>query len=244
MRFSHEVHLKDAFDVDARGHNRVGIQFAWLYQFLHLGDGDARGGGHHGVEIARRPAIDQVALPVALPGLYQREVCFERRLQHVLAPIEGALLFALRDQGAYAGGSVEGGNARSAGADPFRQRALRNQRDLQGAGNHQLLQQRVFAHVAAGMGSDHARLQQQAEAEAVHAHVVGNGVQAGHPAAHQGGNRVLWNAAKPESPQHHGCARRDIGNGCVGGRKDFIHSKASLPIPKSQSQASRDHLAI
>ncbi len=127
MRFSQDDALKNAFDVDARGHNRVRIQFSWLYQLFHFGDGDARGRGHHGVEIARRPAVDQVALPVSLPGLHQREVCFERPFQDVFAPIEGALLFALGDQRANAGGRIEGGNARPAGADPFRQRALRNQ---------------------------------------------------------------------------------------------------------------------
>jgi hypothetical protein len=164
--------LENAFDIDPRSHDRVGVEFAGLYQLLYFGDGDARGGCHHGVEIACRPAIDQVALAVAFPRLHQCEICLERRLQYIVATIERALFLALSDQGAHPGGGVEGGDARPAGADALRQRALRNQCDFERAGNDQFLQQRVFAHIASDVGSDHARLEHQPEAKPVHAHVV------------------------------------------------------------------------
>ena len=42
-----------------------------------------RRGRHHRVEVARRLPVDEVAEAVALPGLDQREVGAERRLEHV-----------------------------------------------------------------------------------------------------------------------------------------------------------------
>jgi methylisocitrate lyase len=77
-------------------------------------------------------------------------------------------------------------------------------------------------------------------------------MQTGYPAAHQGGNRVLRNAAKPKSAKHHGCARGYVGNGFIGGGKYFVHRfSLTLPIPPqncdgdaaaNQAKPCRDHL--
>src|SRR3954454_2046362 len=55
-------HVDHALDVDAGRVDAVGIEFARLDQVLDLGHRDRGGGGHHGVEVARGLAIDQVAL--------------------------------------------------------------------------------------------------------------------------------------------------------------------------------------
>src|SRR5215831_7732799 len=43
----------DALHVDARRVDLVGLEVARLDELLDLGDGDLRGGRHHGVEVAR-----------------------------------------------------------------------------------------------------------------------------------------------------------------------------------------------
>src|SRR3984885_1212428 len=58
--------LEDPFDINARGHDSVRIQRPGLHQLLHFCDGDAGSRGHHGIEIARRSPVDQVALPIPL----------------------------------------------------------------------------------------------------------------------------------------------------------------------------------
>ena len=50
---------------DARGVDAVGIERARFDDFLHLSDCHLTGGRHIGIEVARRLAIDEVALGVA-----------------------------------------------------------------------------------------------------------------------------------------------------------------------------------
>ena len=61
--------LEDVLHEDAGRDDVVGIERARLDQVLDLGDRDARGRRHHRIEVARRPPVDEVAEPVALPRL-------------------------------------------------------------------------------------------------------------------------------------------------------------------------------
>src|SRR5215472_11013048 len=72
--------LENAFHENAGSVHRVGIEFARLHQVLDFGNGGLRGGSHHGIEIACRLAIDEIAPAIALPGFYQSEISFERVL--------------------------------------------------------------------------------------------------------------------------------------------------------------------
>src|SRR5690348_14857941 len=58
--------LEDGADVNARRVNLVGWQFAEIDQLLDFGDDVVRSGGHHGIEVAGRLAIDEVAPSITL----------------------------------------------------------------------------------------------------------------------------------------------------------------------------------
>src|SRR3990167_4340104 len=58
----------DALDVEARGDDALRVELAQLDDLVHLGDGDGGGAGHGGVEGARGPPVDEVAVAVGLVG--------------------------------------------------------------------------------------------------------------------------------------------------------------------------------
>src|SRR5438270_4342100 len=126
-------------------------KLADVHQLFHFGDDVVGGGGHHRIEVARGLAINEVAPAVALPCFDEREVDAQAALHHVHAAVELPGLFAFGDHGAVAGGRVERGDARAAGAQAFAERALRIQLYLQLAAQDKLLEEFVFAHV----GRDH-----------------------------------------------------------------------------------------
>ena len=140
----------------------VGVDGAGGHDLLDLGDRGARGHAHHRREVARRAAEQQVAERVALPGLDEGVVGGERALQHVGTAVEPAHLLALGDRRAVAGGREEGGDPGAARAHALGEGALRDQLDLDLAGQEHLLEHLVLAHV----GRDHlahlAVLQQEA----------------------------------------------------------------------------------
>jgi hypothetical protein len=82
------------------------------------------GGGHQRIKILRGMAIDNVAVPVRFPAFDQREIAGNGLFKDVVLTGKLAHLFAFRDRGAIAGGGKTGDTG-AAGADFFRQRALR-----------------------------------------------------------------------------------------------------------------------
>src|SRR5450432_190297 len=117
--------VHDALDEDPRRVDVVGIDLAGRDEMLDLGDGEARRRRHDRVEIARRLAIDEIALGIALPGVDDGEIGEQPALHDVALAVERALLLALRDQGPDAGLGEEGGDACAAGADALGEGALR-----------------------------------------------------------------------------------------------------------------------
>ena len=71
---------------DARGVDLVGVELAGLDQLLDLGNRDPPGSGAQRVEVARGLAIDEIAVPVALPGVDEREVGDDATLEDVRVP--------------------------------------------------------------------------------------------------------------------------------------------------------------
>ena len=132
------------------------------------------GGRHHRIEVARGLAVDEVAFGIALPGVHDREVGDEAGLHDVALAVELALFLALGDVGADAGLGEEGRDAGAAGADALGQRALRVELDLELAGEKLLREQLVLADIGRDHLLDLARLEQQAEAGAVDAGIVGH----------------------------------------------------------------------
>src|SRR5947208_59148 len=68
----------DPLHVDTRGVHVVGVELTGLHEVLDLGDADPPAHRRQRVEVARGVAIDEVAVPVALPGADQPEVGDDR----------------------------------------------------------------------------------------------------------------------------------------------------------------------
>ena len=217
------VAREDVLHEDAGRDDVIGIDGAGLDQLFDLGDRHARGRGHHGVEVSRGAPVDQVAEAVALPGLDEREVRAQRRLEHVALAVDDPGFLALGHDGAVGRRREEAGDARAGGAHPLGERALRHQFDLELAAQELPLEFLVLADVGRDHLPDLPRPQQDAGAEIVHAGVVADDGEALRAARVQGANQVFRNAAHAE-PAHHDA--RSVGNerhGGVGVGEDFVH---------------------
>ncbi len=231
--------LKDALDVDAGRDDEVGVEGAGVDQLLDFGDGDAGGGSHHRVEVAGGLSIDKVAGAIAFPGFDEGEVGAEPGFEEVRAAVEGAGFFAFGDERAGSGGGEEGGDSGATGADAFGERALGGEAEVELALDDFVFEELIFADVGAGVGGDHAGFEHEAHAEAVDAHVVGDGVKAGEAAAavllDEGVDEVFGDAAEAESAEHEGCAGGDVGDGGFGGGDDFVHVGSGLGVTEKDS---------
>src|SRR5690606_18081241 len=167
----------------------VGIDGTGRHERLHLDDGVPRRHRGERVEVAGREPEPQVAGLVAQVGVHERNVGPEGFLQDVGAPAEVLLLLGRRlgDDpprrvhehrypavgvgGADADGDEEGRDARAPGPQPFGQRALRNQLELD-LPAREVLGERG-AGERAGEPADPALREQQGEPSSVLAAVVG-----------------------------------------------------------------------
>ncbi len=118
--------------------------------------------------------IDEVARGVALPRLHQGEVGEQAALHDVFIAVELAYFLALGDHRADAGLGEEGRDAGAAGADALGQGPLRVELELELAGEELLGEELVLADVRTDHLVDLLGLQQDAEARAVDAGVVGD----------------------------------------------------------------------
>src|SRR5580704_6124200 len=143
--------LENCVDEDAGRVDLVGREFARLDELLHFGDDVIGSSGHHGIEVARGFAIDQIAHAIALPSLDQGEIAAKGSFEDVMPTVEIASFFSLRDQGAVAGWSIKRGDAGAAGAQALREGTLRIYLHLQLAAENQLLEKFIFANI----GRDH-----------------------------------------------------------------------------------------
>src|SRR3984893_280976 len=116
--------FEDGVDEDAGGVDLVGRQLAELDELLDFGDYVIGGGGHHGIEVARGFAVDEIAPAIAFPGFDEGEVTAQAALENVVAAVEFARLLALGNYRAEARRSVEGGNPGATGANALRESAL------------------------------------------------------------------------------------------------------------------------
>src|SRR3954467_1198048 len=96
--------LRDQMIDEHRGcHDGVGRDHPDRHDVLGLGQDDAGGHGHQGIEVPRRQRISQVADVVSLLGVEESEVGLERFLEKERAPIDLEDLLALLDQRARSG---------------------------------------------------------------------------------------------------------------------------------------------
>src|ERR1700739_417724 len=132
--------LEDGVDVDARRVNLIWGQVTGLNELFDLGDDVIRSGGHHGIEVTRGFAEDEIAPAVSLPGLDESKIAAQGALQHEVAAVEFTRLFAVGDHGAVTGGRVKRRNASAARSQALCESALRIQLHLQFAAQNELFE--------------------------------------------------------------------------------------------------------
>ncbi len=140
-----------------------GLMSPGIDQMLDLGDGHFAGGRHRRIKIARRLAVDEIALGVAPIGMDDRQIGDEPALHHVALAVEFARLLAFGDLGAVAGLGEERRDAGAAGADALGQRALRIEFDFQLAGEKLLHERLVLPHIGGDHFLDLAAVEQHAQ---------------------------------------------------------------------------------
>src|SRR5437868_10251688 len=120
--------------------NRVALQLAHIQQMFDFSDRDSCRARHHGIEISRRLAVNQISRAIALPGLYESEIGGQSALHQVWTAIKFARLLAFGHHRAYAGGRVERRNTRAPSSNSLRKCSLRNQFELDLPGENQFFQ--------------------------------------------------------------------------------------------------------
>ena len=130
--------------------------------------------------------------------------------------------------GADAGAGEEGGNAGAAGADALGQRALRIEFEFELAREIEVGEGLVLADIGRDHLPDLPALQQDAEADAVDAGVVGDHRQILRAGALDRLDQLFGNAAQAEPARHDRHAvLDDAGQGRVGVGIDFVHLRSS-----------------
>ena len=158
--------------------------------------------------------------------------------------VEGLGLLALGHQRADAGLGEEGRDAGAAGADALGQRALRVELQLQLAGEVELGEELVLADVGGDHLLDLAGLEQQAEAEAVDAGIVGDAGQVLHAGLAQRRDQVLRNAEQPEAAGHHRHAvEQHARRAPIRILIDLVRHVPSWLPPQTQLRRCRRHTA-
>ena len=201
----------------------IGIKRTGLDQMLDFGDGDATGRRHHGVEVPRGPSIHKVSDPIAFPGAHERKIGANRGLEHIVLSVDQPSLLPFRDNRPVGRRREKAADAGAAGANALGKRALRHELDFQFAAQILPLELLVLANIGRHHLPHLVRLQQDANAEIVHARVVADDGQIPGAARVQGLNEVFGNPAEPEAAHQN---RRTVGHerhGGFGAGQHFIH---------------------
>ena len=203
---------------DARRVNLIRIEFARLDDDLRFRHGDLAAGGCVRVEVARRAAIDKVAVQVGLPGFHQGQIGPDAAFQNVRDSVEILVLFAFGNHGADAGSRVKAGNARAACPHALGERSLRAELHFQFAGKELALELDILAHIAGDHLLHLVRFEQQSQAPAIHACVIAGDGQVARAGVAQGKNQRLGNAAQAETAdrQQHPVSHNAVQcGGCI-----------------------------
>ena len=222
--------MDHALDENSRRDDVIGIDVARLYQMLDLGHRHLARGRHHRIKIARRLAVDEVAFGIAQIGVDDRQIGDDAALHDVALAVEFAHVLALGDLGADAGLGEERRDAGAAGADALGQRALRVELDLELAGEVLLHEGLVLPHI----GGDHflglAAVEQDAQALAVDAGIVGHHGQILDAGIADRKDQGFWDTAQAETAGHDGHAILEQPGQCgFGIRMDLVHDRSISP---------------
>src|SRR5581483_6277712 len=192
---------------------------------LDFGNRNLRRRRHHWIKVARRLAIDEIAPLIAFPSFNKGEVGFEGVLHYVHVPAKLAGFLVLSDHSPESGGGEKCGNPCAAGANAFRESPLRGKLKIDFLLKHHLLQQSIFADIAAYVTRNLPRCQQQAHSVSVHANVIADGGEILRSFANESSDEILRNTAQTEAADHDGCAVRNVADGFIGTGYNFVHRK-------------------
>src|SRR5207302_758386 len=121
-----QLALKDALHEDAGRMHQVGIELAGFDEVFYLGNRHLGRGRHHGVEVARRLAVNEIARLVALPRLNKGKIRLQRVFHQIKPAIELAGLFVFGHYSTHTRRCEKCWDAGASRADAFRESALGN----------------------------------------------------------------------------------------------------------------------
>src|SRR5262249_55293593 len=142
------ISLKNPLHINARGVNRVRIQFSRFYQLFNFDNGDIGSSGHDWVEVSSGLAIDQIAVTISLPGLDKGVICTQRKLKKKMFPVPRALPFPFRFYRAIPRGVKKPADACPAGPDAFCEGSLGIELNLQFSVQHQFLEKPILSDIS------------------------------------------------------------------------------------------------
>jgi hypothetical protein len=112
----------------------VWIQLADFDQLFDLRYANFSTRCDHRIEIPRRHPVDEIPGFVSLPRFHKRHLSRDSRLEHVFLTVEFFRFLAFCEFRSEASPGVESRNSSAAGAQPFRERSLWDQLQLEFAG--------------------------------------------------------------------------------------------------------------
>ncbi len=199
----------DAIHIRAGRMHVVRIKVAGVDDAINLSNGDGAGLSHHGIEIASRHSVDEIASAIRGVGVDEGEVGLEPGLHDILPPGELSRLFALSDERADASRGEERRNAGAASPDALGECALRIELDLKLAFEKLAGELIILADVARNHLADLPGLEKQPEAPVIDAAVVADECEVLHASVAERDDELLGDAAQAEAARHHGHAVAD-----------------------------------
>ena len=204
------------------------VKLARFNEVLDFGNRNSSSGRHHGIEIARRLAVREIAPRVSFPRFHECEVGLERHFHDVVAPLEFAYFLSFSDHRPHTSWSEKRRNACAGGANAFGERPLGNKIELHRSIEDHSLEQLILADVGSDVMPDLTASQQQSHTEAIDAGIVADGCQIFGPLVSQRADQVLRHATKAKAADHDGCAVKYVVDSLFGACDDFVHGKEIL----------------
>ena len=113
-------------DKDSWRRNNIRIYKTVGEYHLCLNDGEATGGCHHGIEVARGVTVGEVSSEISCVSVHESNVGYDAAFQKICLTIKILMLFSLGDGRAHPCFGIETGNPSAARSQAFRQCSLRN----------------------------------------------------------------------------------------------------------------------
>jgi len=134
---------------------------------------------------------------------------------------------AVGDQRSDTGRRIETGDSAAAGAQPFGERTLRDELDLQLTGQILPFELFVLADVRPGGAADAFGVEQHAESPTVDSAVVRNRLEVARALFEQCRDQIVRHAVEAEAADGDRCAAGDVGNRLSARSDDFVHTSGS-----------------